>query len=57
MRENSLVAIQPKRYKQTTKANPDHPVAPNLLNRDFQADLILEPKERNIGKRFSKERN
>jgi transposase InsO family protein len=38
MRENSLVAIQPKRYKQTTKANPDHPVAPNLLNRDFQAE-------------------
>jgi transposase InsO family protein len=35
---HGLVAIQPKRYKQTTKANPAHQAAPNLLNRNFQAD-------------------
>jgi putative transposase len=38
MRQAGLVAQQPKRYKHTTKANPDHEPAPNLLDGDFEAD-------------------
>ena len=38
MREEGIQAKQPKRYKVTTKANKNHPAAPNLLNRDFTAD-------------------
>jgi len=37
MREHEIVAIQQKRYKQTTRANSAHPVVPNHLNRDFTA--------------------
>ena len=37
MREQGLVAKQTKRYKRTTKANPDHQLAPNLLDGDFEA--------------------
>lgn len=38
MRQERLVVKQTKRYKRTTKANPDHQVAPNLLDGDFEAD-------------------
>lgn len=38
LRQAGLVAKQPTRYKQTTKANPDHQPAENLLQRDFAAD-------------------
>lgn len=38
MRENGIVAKQRKRYKRTTRSNPGHPVAPNLLEQDFFAD-------------------
>jgi len=38
MREEGIQAKQPKRYKVTTKADKSHPVAPNLLERDFTAD-------------------
>jgi putative transposase len=38
MREEGIQAKQPKRYKVTTKANKNHPAAPNLLDRDFTAD-------------------
>jgi hypothetical protein len=31
-------AKQTRRYKVTTKRNKAHPVAPNLLKRDFTAD-------------------
>jgi len=37
MRQQGLVAKQTKRYKRTTKANPDHQLAPNLLGGDFEA--------------------
>ena len=38
MRLRGLRAKQTKRFKVTTKRNKAHPVAPNLLNRDFKAD-------------------
>ena len=37
MRQHDIVAIQEKRYKRTTRANPAHPVVPNRLGRDFKA--------------------
>jgi putative transposase len=38
MRLRGLRAKQVRRYKSTTKRNRRHPVAPNLLKRDFRAD-------------------
>jgi putative transposase len=38
MREEELVVKQTKRYKRTTKANPEHQPSPNLLEGDFQAE-------------------
>ena len=38
MRLRGLRARQTKRFKVTTKRNKAHPVAPNLLNRDFEAN-------------------
>lgn len=38
MRLRGLRAKQTKRYKTTTKRNKSHPVAPNLLKRDFVAE-------------------
>jgi transposase InsO family protein len=38
MRLNDIQAKQVKLYKSTTKRNRNHPVAPNLLARDFDAD-------------------
>jgi putative transposase len=38
MRLRGLRAKQTKRYKTTTKRNKAHPVAPNLLKRDFVAE-------------------
>ena len=38
MRLRGLQAKQVRRYKSTTKRNKKHPVAPNLLKRDFTAD-------------------
>jgi putative transposase len=38
MRLRGLRAKQTKRYKATTKRNESHPVAPNLLKRDFVAE-------------------
>ena len=38
MRLRGLRAKQVRRYKTTTKRNKRHPVAPNLLKRDFRAD-------------------
>lgn len=38
MRQAGLVVKQTKRYKHTTKANPDHQPAPNVLDGDFQAE-------------------
>jgi len=38
MRLRGLRAKQSRRYKTTTKRNKTHPVAPNLLKRDFEAD-------------------
>ena len=38
MRLRNLRAKQTTRYKSTTKRNKAHPVAPNLLERDFVAD-------------------
>ena len=37
MQAQSLVARKRKRFKCTTVADKDHPVAPNLLDRDFSA--------------------
>jgi putative transposase len=38
MRQEGLVVKQMKRYKHTTKANPDHQPAPNLVQGDFKAE-------------------
>ena len=38
MRLRGLKAKQAKRFKATTKRNKAHPIAPNLLRRDFQTD-------------------
>ena len=38
MRLRGLQAKQSKRFKVTTKRNRAHPMAPNLLKRDFEAD-------------------
>ena len=38
MRLRGLRAKQVRRYKATTKRNKNHPVAPNLLKRDFAAE-------------------
>ena len=38
MRQESLVVKQTKRYKRTTKANPDHQPAPNVLDGNFEAE-------------------
>ena len=38
MKQNRIAVKQTKRYKRTTRANPDHQPAPNLLNQEFQAD-------------------
>jgi len=38
MRQEGLVVKQTKRYKRTTKANPDHRPAPNVLDGDFEAE-------------------
>lgn len=38
MRKLGLKARTPKRYKATTDSNHGHPVAPNLLNRQFDVD-------------------
>jgi len=35
MRENNLVARQKRRFVHTTDSNHDHPIAPNVLARDF----------------------
>ena len=38
MGQEGLVVKQTKRYKRTTKANPDHQPAPNLLAGNFEAE-------------------
>ena len=38
MRKLNLVVKSTKRFKVTTDSNHNHPVAPNLLNRQFQVD-------------------
>ena len=38
MRRLSINALGPKRYVRTTQSNPAEPVAPNLLERDFEAE-------------------
>ena len=43
MRENGIKARQKKKFKATTDSNHSHPVAPNLLERDFEA---REPNRR-----------
>jgi len=37
MRENGLTPPRKQKYRVTTKSNPKHPVAENLLQRDFSA--------------------
>ncbi len=37
MKKHGIAAKQKRRYKQTTKANGAHPVAPNLVDRAFGA--------------------
>lgn len=39
MRENGIRARQSKKFKATTDSNHSHPVAPNLLHRNFEADM------------------
>lgn len=42
MRKHQIAAKQKRRYKQTTKANATHPVAPNLLDGNFTANAPNE---------------
>ena len=42
MRENGLVARSKKRFKITTDSKHDHPISPNLLDRDFSSKSINE---------------
>ncbi len=37
MRADGLVARPKKRFRVTTQSDHDHPIAPNLLKRDFSA--------------------
>ena len=37
MKKHGIAAKQKRRYKRTTQANGAHPVAPNLVDRDFSA--------------------
>jgi putative transposase len=39
MRENGWRAKAAKKYKATTNSNHSSPVAPNLLEQDFEADV------------------
>ena len=39
MRENGLKARQKRRFKRTTDSEHDWPIAPNLLDQDFSAEL------------------
>ena len=39
MRENGIRAKQKKKFKATTNSKHSHPVAPNLLQRNFEADM------------------
>lgn len=39
MRENGIRAKQKKKFKATTDSKHCHPVSPNLLQRDFEADM------------------
>ena len=43
MRSMGLCARAPRRYRVTTAAHPDHPKAPNTLNREF---LATKPNQR-----------
>lgn len=39
MRKNGIRAKQSRKFKPTTDSNHSHPVAPNLLQRNFEADM------------------
>ena len=39
MRENGIRAKQKKKFRATTDSNHTYPVAPNLLLRNFEADM------------------
>jgi putative transposase len=38
MRQNGVRARRKKKFRVTTDSNHDHPIAPNILDRDFSAD-------------------
>lgn len=42
MRENNIIPKTVKKFNPTTNSNHNYPVAPNLLNRNFNID---KPKE------------
>ena len=42
MRENSIASISKRKFKHTTDSGHDYPIAPNLLNREFD---VLRPNE------------
>ena len=46
MRQHGIRARQARRFRATTQSKHDHPVAPNLLNRDFNAE---QPNQRWAG--------
>ncbi len=48
MRENDIQARHKRRFRVTTKANPAHPVAPNLLDREFTAEKPNQKWTRDI---------
>ena len=40
MRKRALVARRKRRFRRTTDANPDGPIAPNLLDRNFVQEAL-----------------
>lgn len=45
MREDGLVGLRPRRWVRTTDSQHAHPVAPNVLNRQFGIDQVTGPDQ------------
>jgi putative transposase len=46
MSENGLVSVLKSKYKATTNSNHNYPIAPNLLNKKFSAEM---PNQKWVG--------
>jgi len=45
MREDGLVGLRPRRWVRTTDSRHGHPLAPNVLNRQFGVDQVTGPDQ------------